>query len=369
MNNRTRVQGGRQAGISIIELLISLIISMAVVAGAVQVVASSKRNFMDQDEVTFIQTNARYALDLIAKDVRMAGYAGCATKTAMDIANSLNSNFDGYVSLQGLQGFEGEINNNAFPADFKDQVKADTDAILIRRASDENELDVKQHNASTATINFWQSHEYDNGSVLMIADASCRHVGLFQASGASPSSIDHIMGGSTENCTNVIKGNFACDVSCTANECGGATAAAGTYGVGSKVMGFIAHAYFIGESSVLPGMPALKRQALAKSGAPVTATEELAVGVEDMQILYGVDSDGDGAVDQFRKASDMDLDGDGHIRDADWARVMSVKVSLVFRSQNPVLPQAQTKTFAGKDYNDRYMRQVVNSTLRIRNRG
>lgn len=369
MNNPTRVQGARQAGISIIELLISLVISMAVVAGAVQVVASSKRNFMDQDEVTFIQTNARYALDLIAKDVRMAGYAGCATKTAMDIANSLTSNFDGYVSLHGLRGFEGELNNNAFPADFKDQVKTDTDAILIRRASDENELDVKHHNASAATIDFWQGHDYDNGSVLMIADASCRHVGLFQASGANPSRIAHAMGGVTENCTTVIKGNFACDGSCTATKCGDAEAATGNYGVGSKVMGFIAHAYFIAESSVLPGMPALKRQALAKSGAPVTVTQELAVGVEDMQILYGVDSDSDGAVDQFRKASDMDLNGDGHISDAEWDQVMSVKVSLVFRSQNPVLPKPQAKTFAGKDYNDRFMRQVVNSTLRIRNRG
>ena len=51
---------------------------MAVIAGSIQVVVSSKRSFIDQDEVTFIQTNARYALDMMGKDVRMAGYLGCA---------------------------------------------------------------------------------------------------------------------------------------------------------------------------------------------------------------------------------------------------------------------------------------------------
>lgn len=362
----------RQTGISIIELLISLVISIAIVAGSVQVVVTSKRNFLDQDEVTFIQTNARYALDLLAKDIRMAGFTGCATQTSMQVANSIDDDSNGYVSLHGLQGFEGETNTDGFPSDFKDIATAGTDAILIRRASDSGEFDVKSHNPTSAEIKLWQDHKIEKGTTLVIADASCRNVGLFQVSGPVGLPADHIVhntGSGTNNCTKIIKGNFKCLPSCKATECDGYDKSTGEYGPGSKVMQFISRGYFVGESDVMPGMPALKRQAFNDNGAPSTATEELAVGVEDFEILYGVDSSGDGSVDQYRKASQMDVNSDTVIDDEDWDQVLTVKISLVFRSQNQVLSSAQAKTLAGTDYNDRYMRQVVNSTVRIRNRG
>lgn len=362
----------RQLGLSVVELLVSLVISMAVVAGSVQVVVSSKKNFLDQDEVTFIQTNARFALDLLAKDIRMAGYLGCATQESVQVANSIDDDADGYISLHGLRGFEGETSTASFPTNIKASATVGTDAILIRRASEGGELDVSSHNAASAVIHVWENHEYDPGSTLMIADASCRSVGIFQVSGPNglpANHINHNTGNGTSNCTKIVKGNFSCDASCNAVSCGGFGKATGEYGPGSKVMEFVSQVYFIAESSVVPGMPALKRSILNVDGAPSTSIEELALGVEDMEILYGVDSDGNGDVDQFRNAADMDLNGDGDVSNEEWDQAITVKIALVFRSQNPVLPSNQARTLAGKDYNDRYMRQVVNSTVKIRNRG
>lgn len=363
--------GGRQRGLSVVELLISLLIGMAVIAGSIQVVVSSKRSFMDQDEVTFIQTNARFAMDVLGKDIRMAGYLGCATQKSVQLANSIEDDSDGYVGLHGLQGFEGEGGTAGFPADFQALATAGTDAVLIRRASD-TELDVKSHNGNAAVIHLWDDHEYKKGSTLMIADASCRNVGLFEVSGpvgVPAKNIVHNKGNGTDNCTKVIKGDFVCLPTCTANSCDGYNAAAGSYGPGSKVMEFIAHAYYIGESDVMPGMPALRRQVFNANGPASTSSEEIALGVEDMEILYAVDSNGDGDVDQLRKASEMDLNGNGTISNEEWDQAISIKISLVFRSQMPVLPAAEKKTLAGTDYDDRFMRQVVNSTIRIRNRG
>ncbi len=249
----------RQCGISIVELLISLAIGMAVIAGSIQVVASSKRNFMDQDEVTFIQTNARYALDLLAKDIRMAGYTGCATQTSMQVANSIEDDANGYISMHGLRGFEGAADTDDFPVDVKGIAYTGTDAILVRRASDSGELDVKRHNATAASIGLWQDHSFEKGTTLVIADASCRNVGLFQVSGPNglPSqNIVHNTGSGTNNCTKIIKGDFVCKPSCTPTECNGYDKATGEYGPGSKVMAFISRTYFIGESDVMPGMPA-----------------------------------------------------------------------------------------------------------------
>ena len=362
----------QQRGVSVVELLVSLLISMAVIAGAVQVVGSTKKNYLDQDEVSFIQTNARFALDIITKDIRMAGYKGCAVEGSAQVANSIEIDANGFISMHGLTGYEGETNSNTFPADFKDVAWPGTDAILIRKGGAESGLAISSHNPASATIHLFTDHEYDPGTVLMIADSSCRNVGLFQVSGPNSvpaNHINHNTGATVNNCTKIIKGDFECDPSCKAVECGGYGTATGEYGPGSKIMEFSSHAYFISESSVISGMPALKRQVLNTDGLPTTSSEEIAIGVEDLEILYGVDTDGDGDVDQYRKASQMDLDGGGTTTDEEWDQVLAVKLSLVFRSQYEVMPEKQKKTIAGTEYNDRYMRQVVNSTVRIRNRG
>ncbi len=362
-----------QSGLSVVELLVSLLIGMAVVAGAVQVVVSSKRNFMDQDEVTFIQTNARYAMDLIARDLRMAGYLGCAAQQSVQTANSIEDDAGGFISMHGLQGFEGEVSASSFPDAYRADVKTGTDSFIVRRASDSGEFDVSKHVAASAVIHLWQSHSFPRGSTLMIADASCRNVGLFQVSGPNglPSNtLGHNTGNNTKNCTKIIKGNFDCSSpQCGQVSCGGYDQKMGGYGPGSKVMAFVSNAYYIGESKIMPGVPALKRRVFNPVGPPSTASEEIALGVEDLQVLYGVDSSGDGSVDQFRKASEMDLDGNGVISHQEWDQVLSVKVSLVFRSRNPAMASAEDKNLAGTNYNDRYFRQVVDSTVRIRNRG
>lgn len=362
----------RQSGLSIVELMVSLVISMAVMAGAMQVVVSSKKSFIDQDEISFIQTNSRFAMDLLGKDIRMAGYMGCASHRSVQTANSIDDSVGGYLSMHGLEGFDGELNVDDFPADIRDEAIVGTDAIMIRRAGGDNELDVESHNPASATIHLFGDHEYDPGSVLIIADASCRNVGLFQVSGPNSVPANHIVhntGSVTSNCTKIIKGNFTCNASCGPVSCSGFGTATGEYGPGSKVMEFYSVTYYIAESDVIPGMRSLKRSTLNVDGLPVTTAEELAIGVEDMEILYGVDSSGDGNVDQFRKASEMDLDGDTFITDDEWDQVLTVKLALVFRSKDQVMEVATKKTMAGEDYEDKYLRQVINSTVKIRNRG
>lgn len=362
------VRRSGQFGLSVVELLVSLVIGMAVVAGAIQVVVGSKRSFIDQDEVTFIQNNARYALDVLSKDIRMAGYLGCAGQESAQIANSIDNDGGGFISLHGLRGFDGETSTNSFPAAYRADAMVGTDSILIRRAADSGELGVSSHNPNAATIHLWGQHSFPRGTALVIADATCRNVGLFQVSGPNGLPAGHIVHntGNVNNCTKIIKGHFVCDSSCGPVSCGGYSGAAGGYGPGSQVMEFVSRGYYIGESNAIPGMPALKRQVLNASS---TSSEELALGVEAMELVYGVDTTMDGSVDQYRKASEMDLNGDGVITEDEWDQVLAVKVSLVFRSQNPVLPTPEKRILAGKEFDDRYMRQLVSSTFRIRNRG
>lgn len=361
-----------QRGLSLIELMISLVISAAVIAGSVQVLVSSKRNYLDQDEVSFIQNNLRYAMDLIGRDVRMAGYMGCASGDGVEVANAISDTANGFISTHGIRGFESKTTKTTFPVDYRAAAKTGTDSLMVRRANDENYLNVKVHKPYAALLELWESHEYPAGTTLMITDAACRSVGLFQVSGPSTvpdTNLNHAVGGATKNCTQVIKGNLSCDVSCTTLSCGGHNAVSSGYSPGSKVMEYISHAYFVGESEVIPGMPALKRQVLVVGSTPATKSEEIALGVIDMQLLYGIDSNGDGTVEMYRAADNMDVDANGVTNDDDWSKVASVNISLVFRSQNPVLPENKSETIVGKSYNDKYVRQLVTTTIKIRNRG
>src|SRR5690606_17094791 len=232
---------------------------------------------------------------------------GCAAPGSVEKADAidkdlLDEKLRVYVSLEGLQGFEWGSATAELPDDFKDQALANTDALIIRRAGD-RELNVRGHNGTVATVTLWENHSYAAGSTLMVSDASCRNVGLFQMSGPAtvPAQVIHHQQAGTSNCTSIIKGHFSCSVSPGPP----APPASSFYASGSKIMEFVAHAYYIGESTVMPGMPALRRQVFNANGAASTTSEEIALGVEDMEILYGVDSNNDGNVEQMRKASEI----------------------------------------------------------------
>ena len=67
----------KQRGLSLIELLIALGLSLAVMAGLASVYVATKQSFRFQETSGRLQEDAGYALDTMAKDLRMAGYAGC----------------------------------------------------------------------------------------------------------------------------------------------------------------------------------------------------------------------------------------------------------------------------------------------------
>ena len=67
----------KQRGLSLIELLIALALSLAVMAGLASVYVATKQSFRFQETTGRLQEDAGYALDTVAKDLRMAGYAGC----------------------------------------------------------------------------------------------------------------------------------------------------------------------------------------------------------------------------------------------------------------------------------------------------
>jgi type IV pilus assembly protein PilW len=97
------------------------------------------------------------------------------------------------------------------------------------------------------------------------------------------------------------------------------------------------------------------------------AREELVEGVEDMQVYYGEDTDGDGVVNRYVTATAMD--NSCSTSPDCWNNVASVRISLLLRTLEDDIAQApQTYRYDGTTVtaNDRRLRRVFTTVVAVR---
>ncbi|MFT7558448.1 MAG: type IV pilus assembly protein PilW [Flavobacteriales bacterium] len=375
------------SGLSLIELLVSMLIAGIIFAGVASVVYSSRIAYSAKNESSFVQENLRYSTDVMAYDIRMAGSTGCANGTTAYVANTLKgagsgllgSEFAGMAGFQGFQGFEGgdvggvaseygpavasDSGFTAFPAslNFDSSVVGSaivgSDAFVVRYGSPDTEVSVERNSSEILSVTS-PTNPFKTLDVLMLVDANCYNIAIFQATNVTGNNIEHKAEGSSPgNCTLILKANgeVNCSIipSCTALSCGVATQT--LVKDGSSLMGFTTNAYFIGNSKVDPSIPALKRAIFSSAGVRI---DELVQGVEDMELFYGEDTTDDGEVNTFVNADEV----------VDWDEVYTVKLMIVLRSSSEVFDEAQENPLLDATYNDRFMRKLSSSTIRIRNR-
>ncbi len=107
----------------------------------------------------------------------------------------------------------------------------------------------------------------------------------------------------------------------------------------------------------------LQCQAQNPNASPANSTQILINGVETFHVLYGEDLNNDNSADRYVPANFAGLD---------YSRVVSVRLSLLLRSDDPIKPKAQSVTYnlLGTAYTptaDQYMRQQVTFTILLRN--
>lgn len=71
-----------QQGLSLIELMVALAIGAILMLGVVQVFGASRSAYQLSEGMSRAQENARFALDFLQRDIRMAGHFGCVNDQA-----------------------------------------------------------------------------------------------------------------------------------------------------------------------------------------------------------------------------------------------------------------------------------------------
>lgn len=318
-------------GFSLIELMVSMLIGLIIVAGVIQIVVNSKRSFIDNQGMSQIQETARYAIEVLRREVRMAGYFGCVlaedgnvniTQQVSNLNNSLSPGFILSPSNQSLQGIEGYELGVGAPTAFGGSITAG-DAFVIRRTSTEDGFSVlKDAVLSGSTLNTSNVGKIKQGLPLILASADCQNAIMFNA-------------GAVDSIGNTIQGLPTIS-----------DAPLESFVQGSNVSRLLVSGFYIGNSTVVDNMPALMREVFwVDSGTLKTRSEELALGVESMDISYGIGDIGGDLT--FKDASGISGD--------EWGEVAMVRINLSLRSQASI---------GGNS-----LRHQVSSSILIRNRG
>ena len=345
-------------GYTLIELLIALTIGAFLVGGILQLYVGSKKSYSTQQALIELQEVGRFSLNMMVGDIRLAGFMGCGS--AANVVNTLNgsaANWE-YDAATSILGYEGGA--SVFPADFSGNVIPGTDAITITRAVPDDRYVVQSHSPATATITLDAAHDFQLGEVLVVTD--CLNTAILQQTNANA--------GNTA--TTIVNGSGAgAPGNCTQGlgkplDCSSATGTPYQYDPDSFVLRLLSRAYYIGTGA--SGRSALFRMTLGQNGS-LGAPEEIADGVVDMQLVYGVDTDLDGSIDAYQRADAISA--------ANWGNVLSVQINMLMQStddrvadnpQSYILFDGTPGSLAPVMPADRRLRRVYSSTTTIRNR-
>jgi len=304
-------------GFSLIELMITMLISLVLMLGVMSIMVSTKRSYHVQNDMGRLSENARFALELIANDLRMAGCFGCPDQIPSGVIPLAGRNNDGANSSDVILVSFVDGNRNAFSVVHAAPV-----------ALNASPLQAGQNQFTVTTRG-----ELFVGDNVFVSDC----VGSTSYTVQAITSTQVTLNGNLDR---------------TYDNNGQSH--------GAEMRRLVTYRYFTDGSSLFRDNGPIGA-ALSASNA-----EELIEGVENMQIRYGEDTDGDGTINQYRDSDTV----------TNMQNVRAVRVTLL---SNTITPRSDrdkdTNTYKlGPDSSDTYdptddylRRAIFTTTAELRN--
>ncbi|MGL6159453.1 PilW family protein [Microbulbifer sp.] len=338
----------RQRGLSLIELMIGIVLSSLLLLGVLQIFDSNRNTMRMQMAYSQVQESGRFATDFLTREIRMADFWGCAPNKD-SIRNHLDDSDDDYIpAIHGQVGAGGVGGTNNAPSSSGvipgiDDVKIGTDTLTLSGA--ENACGGTGRMVAGTNENPLQVSANCNvqaGQVVLISNCKAGELLTVTGVGSGDSgekAIAHAAG---------VDGSDGEDQGWIKNK---PRTLQEDYGTDSTILRPYSRTFFIADSNIT-GTPSLF---MIENGR---AAQELVPGIEDMQVLYGRDSTGDGVVDTWQEASNNPDQMEG---------VMVIRVQLLAASDGSVGVSRQV--IDGTVYTDGRLRKLYTATAKIRNRG
>lgn len=312
-----------QSGFTIIELMIALALGLFLVAGVVTLFMHSRQSFSQDENTARLQDEARFAMQELARDLRMASYlteplvpgsitlddsltlaTDCGDPAQPEWIYNFTDQVTGEINtLTALDNVDGATANAAYSCIDPDEIVPDTDVVAIKRAAGDP--------VPPAAIQAGTVYIRSNGTTGL----------LYQ-----------------DPPVTVIAGPF-------------------------NDWEYRPRIYYIRNYSNAEGdgIPSLCRKVLT-GGAPTMTTECIAQGIENLQLEYGLDTDSDGSADRYLAGPTL-----AEIQD-----VVSVRIFLLARTREEDRSRTDPKTYTisnAPDYApaDNYRRRTYSVTVTVHN--
>jgi type IV pilus assembly protein PilW len=270
---------GREAGFTLVEIMVALLVSLFLLAGVLQIYLGTKSSYRFQEGMSRLQENGRFAQYYLDRALRLAGYkSDSRTDDGQAFpADTTTASYLGGVTFTASQ-IVGGVDDNSIG----DPFKGGSDVLVLRYRGSETP---------------WTDASENNPDGLI-------------------------------------------------TDC---------LGTAVDAEEFATMAFFVDTNDHLA----------CRSKTDDENQNELAEGIEDMRVLYGVDLNGDRSADKYVAAS--------QVAAAEWQTVVSVRVALLVSTGSAVTSEPDTVTYSllGVDkgpFNDRRRRQVFTTTINLRNR-
>ena len=286
---RYKVRGA--GGFTLIELMVAMLLGLIVIAGVVSVFLAGQQSYRTNVALGDIQDGSRIAFEMMARDIRGAGFTGCTNNGK--VSNVLNA-----APVNGGSSWWADFGNavHGYPATSgtasdpaltigtaaTDQV-ANTDSIQLIGAADSG-LSVKDDNEPSAGFHINSaSNDLAQGDVLIVCDPD--HAAIFQVTndpqvGTFEVNHDQSSGSHAGNCSKGLGYPPVC------------TAVGNSYsfGANSQIARLTADDWYIGNyvdsSSGVKGTSLYRLDFANVAGTPTATPQEMVRNVSGMSILY-----------------------------------------------------------------------------------
>ena len=336
MNPRHSHNLQRQTGLTLIELMVALAIGSFLIIGAVQIYNQSRQAFAVNESIARVQETAQFAMDTIEADLRMTSHwgrnsRGLAVEGRSLVGNANPANLTIPTGANGSCGddwafnlalpIDGSDNSYGLPCAANGGADAQSDVITIRRASVQPALPEAGRLQIQTTRIQGELFEDDNVPATFLPITNHPITG-------APSSATH----------NLMVSSY----------------------------------YVSPTSDLIPGVPTLRRKTLTMSGgAPVIEDQEVAPGVENIQLQLGIDVNEDNTVDRYVNPGD-DIYNPAAAGYIPGARVLTARVWLVVRGVTTEFGLQDNRTYSPGNanlgqMNDSFRRLQVSKTILLRN--
>ena len=297
----------RQKGIGLIELMVSITIGLFVLAGVLQLYATSTQNVSTFEGSSRIQENARYAFNKFEKDIGQAGNMGCFSFT------TVNNRIDNVLTDPDLTA-PGKLYDFTRFIDGESATgpgSTASDKLIVRFASTEDRYPIVEISSDTITLPDGEGSNFEAGDIAIVGD--CSTATIFSVSDKSANSIEY-----SEN----LIGNFVS--SANADEMLEGTSMSYVYGGESGAL-----TYNIGLSAAGGVVSGACNATTPEYCALFRGDIEIVEGVEDLQFEYGWQNAAGNLF--FKDSAAIDS---GASANEDWANVDRVRVTATFNSIN-----------------------------------